>query len=271
MERASGPRRRAMMLFLLPLPLAAEALGAMVSGSLLRLATTAGCIALFWVAGGMITRGMAVEDDLANRRYIFHRPLPRKLIGALLAGFASAATSLLLANLPIMESIAYGIGATIGSLLLYGTDPSANAVAKAAGNALDREAANTLALADERIYAISLANRKIADAHISNQLSNIAGYARGVVDQLVRKPESISHAREFLNTYLEGAERIALGYAQTQGTAQATGVDAKFRELLENIEAVFAEQHQRLLSDEVSNLDVEIEVLKRQLKQEGVA
>ena len=48
------------------------------------------------------------------------------------------------------------------------------------------------------------------------------------------------------------------------------GDHVKSWDVLETIESVFQEQHQKLLEEDVFDLDVKIEVLNTQLKREGI-
>ena len=50
----------------------------------------------------------------------------------------------------------------------------------------------------------------------------------------------------------------------------APDLDDNFRRVLVTIEEVFQEQQQKLLETDITDLDVQIEVLATQLKREGV-
>jgi hypothetical protein len=47
-------------------------------------------------------------------------------------------------------------------------------------------------------------------------------------------------------------------------------LEQNFRNVLETIESTFQEQHQKLLEEDLFDLDVKIEVLNTQLKREGI-
>jgi 5-bromo-4-chloroindolyl phosphate hydrolysis protein len=69
---------------------------------------------------------------------------------------------------------------------------------------------------------------------------------------------------------LDGAFKVTEGYADMHRKYQSEQLTENFDHVLQTIESVFIEQKQKLLEDDVLDLDVQIEVLTAQLKHEGV-
>ena len=71
---------------------------------------------------------------------------------------------------------------------------------------------------------------------------------------------------------MEGVQQVSRGYARTHVLADARGheLEQNFRNVLITIEDVFVEQEKRLVESDLMDLDVQIEVLAKQLKQEGI-
>ncbi len=86
----------------------------------------------------------------------------------------------------------------------------------------------------------------------------------------VIQARDLRRARKFLNVYLDGAHKVTEGYAKTHARVAAPELDDNFRRVLITIEEVFQEQQQKLLETDITDLDVQIEVLTTQLKREGV-
>ena len=84
-------------------------------------------------------------------------------------------------------------------------------------------------------------------------------------------PRDLRRARKFLNVYLTGAQRVSEGYARTHRRAGSEELESDFRDVLSTIENVFEEQRRKLLAKDALDVDVQIEVLARQLEREGVA
>ncbi len=127
-----------------------------------------------------------------------------------------------------------------------------------------------LAQAETSISAIEQATRNIGNAELNSRLRRIAAQARQILTMLEEDPRDLRRARKFLNVYLDGAKQVTEGYAKTHGRVTAPELEDNFRRVLTTIEEVFAEQQQKLLETDVTDLDVQLEVLNTQLKREGV-
>ncbi len=269
MSETTPPARlppKALLLFILPLPLLAVLLAALVAGELGRLFVSAAALALYFGAGALMRRGMLDELAMNERRYAVDAPVPRKLLAALMAGAGTCLASQFLTAQSWFETLGYSLGTIAGAVLLYGLDPR-----RKTGSGAELEIARALAVAEQKILDIEAANSDIGCPELSERLDRISAKARTILDLLHQKPQAIGDARRFLSSYLEGAERVARGYAKTQRQLGSDELESNFRNVLVTIETVFGEQHQKLLEDEVMDLDVQIEVLTTQMNREGVA
>jgi len=73
-----------------------------------------------------------------------------------------------------------------------------------------------------------------------------------------------------LKVYLDGAQQVTEGYARTHSKNETHALEDNFRRVLTTIETVIAEQQLKLEENNLSDLDVNIEVLQMQLEKEGV-
>jgi len=82
---------------------------------------------------------------------------------------------------------------------------------------------------------------------------------------------SIRHVTtQFLKVYLDGAKQVTEGYAKAHRHDANPVLEDNFRRVLTTIETVIADQQEKLRENNVSDLDVNIEVLQMQLEKEGV-
>jgi hypothetical protein len=102
------------------------------------------------------------------------------------------------------------------------------------------------------------------------RLTRIAGQGRGMLEQIAARPSDLRRARRFLTVFLEGTEQVSDGYVRTHHHADSPELEQSFRNVLVNIEDQFIRQRERLRQADVLDLDVQIEVLKKQLEQEGI-
>ncbi|MEA3412812.1 MAG: 5-bromo-4-chloroindolyl phosphate hydrolysis family protein [Pseudomonadota bacterium] len=263
-------RTRGLLLFFLPLPaLFATALalkggtfGAFLAGSLVSALFLAGAI-------GMRV-GLAAEKDYESRKIAVPPRIPLKFISALFIAIATLVTAYFGADESPIMAVSYGLVALLGVYLTYGFDPRVEKVTFTGSGYTTAEVVEALEEAEQRIRGIESAARAIDNVELKGRLARIATQARGILDVIEDDPRDLRRARKFLNTYLEGARKVTEGYAKTHRHPGAGDLEQNFRNVLDTIDQVFDEQHEKLLKNDVFDLDVQIEVLATQLKREGV-
>jgi len=114
------------------------------------------------------------------------------------------------------------------------------------------------------------AGRDLASIEFKQRLGSIIASIETILKLIEESPRDIRRARKFLKVYLEGAQRITDQYARTHGHVQSAELEHNFRTLLVDMENTCNEQHQKLLQNDLLDLDVQIEVLSTRLRQEGV-
>lgn len=261
---------RGILLYVLSVPLALAAVVSLAGGRLAQALAAAAAFALVAGAGYLNRRGLLEELVAPERRFTRSWALPHKYLAlsALVAGTAIAATGAV--GHDLLVSLAFGLLAALGFHLAYRLPRPAMALGGPRRIVSDRSTLNALAEAERRILAIEKTVMRIGNRELEQRLTRIAGQGRAVLEQIAARPEERFRARKFLNVYLDGAERVASRYVRTHPVARGRELEQNFRNVLVEIESVFGEQLERLAEQDVFDLDVQIEVLRRQLKREGI-
>ena len=264
------PSPRGILMFLLPLPVLFAAIASLARGDLGGLLGNAAGYGLFLAGALLLRRGLLAEAEYERRR-VSRAPWPLKTLGGGVAALATGVTAWLGAGQHPVMAVAFGLAALLGCYLTYGFDP------RAAKRFTDRDGVDVtnrvleaLAQAEGSISAIEQAIRHIRNAELNSRLRRIVALARQILTLLEEDPRDLRRARKFLNVYLDGAKQVTEGYARTHARAATPELEDNFRRVLATIEEVFQEQQQKLLETDVTDLDVQIEVLTTQLKREGV-
>jgi hypothetical protein len=252
----AGWSPRGMLLYILPLPLIPALCVSLVRGDFTQVVGQLGALGGCWTAAAIARRGLRAEAVYHHRR-IARMPVPRKSAAALLLGASVFVGAWLAVGHEWPLAALLGAGSTTGFVLAYGPDRD--------------EVLRTLEEAESRIQRIEADSRRIPAGELSQRLERIAASARSVVDLLEEDPRDLRRARRFLNTYLSGAQQVTERYVHARPRRATPEIDDRFRSVLGTIEGVFDEQRRHLLEDEVLDLDVQIEVLSRQLEREAVA
>jgi len=191
-------------------------------------------------------------------------------LSSLVLGIASFVGSWLLAEYNLFSAIGFGVAATIGSWLWYGLDAVKSKHISFSDVTDADKALEILQESESLVINIETSSQSIGNSEMSQRLNKITGLARDVLGILYEQPNKIRKARRFLNTYLTGAESVVERYAKSHDNTDNQKLEENFREVLENIELVFTEQYEKLISSDAFDLDVDIEVLNTLLKKQGI-
>ncbi|WP_223788590.1 5-bromo-4-chloroindolyl phosphate hydrolysis family protein [Marinicella meishanensis] len=219
------------------------------------------------LSAAWMSKGLRNKFHFKQRKFITRRPFPLMMLASLTLGACSFVGSWMVAGMGLLESVAYGIGATVGSILWYGLDevntPTFSGVQ-------DEDSKQILAMSEQSIVNIEQSNQHIANQELSNYLTRIVKTSREVINTLVNHPEKIPQARRFLHSYLGATEDVIKRYAETHQLVDNNDLEHNFKQVLHNIDQVFNEQNQKLLENKVFDLDVDIEVLNTLLEKQGI-
>ena len=262
--------RKARLLWLLPLPLIPATVIALGSGQFTAFIANAISYTLFVAAAMLVRHGFQQQISQQHQQFQPHRRWPFKAISGFTVALATSLTAWAGAghNLPI--ALAFGAAAFAGFVLLYGLDPRRKQTVAESYNGKNKRVSEALQLAEEKIISIEQASQRIHQTELNQRLGRIISLARQILAEIARDPRDLRRARKFLNTYLDGAQRVVSGYAKTHTNNKNLPLEANFRRVLIAIEDVFEQQHQRLLENDLHDLDVQMEVLETQLKREGL-
>lgn len=260
-----------LLLYWLPLPLFPAIFIALARGNFTHFAAALSAFALLMASAWSTRRGMKRDVELARLGWSRLPPVPWKLLGALGSGLATAICSLFIIGNSGPASVAIGVTTAAGVLLSYDIDSLFYRWARRDPLASrDREVAQALQEARIRIDNIDMANRDITNPEFRRRIRRITRQAVDILTAIADDPATLRKARRFLKVYLDGAEKVTENYARVHRDMPGGKLEDNFRNLLISIEDTFAEQQRKLMEKDVLDLDIQIEVLTTQLKNEGV-
>ena len=83
-------------------------------------------------------------------------------------------------------------------------------------------------------------------------------------------PRDLARARTFLSVYLLGLRDATVKFADIWSRNRDPQARAQYEALLGDLETSFGTHRAQLLADDRSALDIEIEVLRERLQQDGL-
>lgn len=172
-------------------------------------------------------------------------------------------------------SLILAAGAYVGMVLIL-PEPKrlADELAEIAGEiGMDgAEMAELLRTSYGKIAAIRKVNAEIpGEPH--ERVERIAQSAERIIAGFRDDPEDVHRSWNFLYHYLDATVEIVRQYRELRRKAGGKKVQAvldKSEATLAEIETVFERQYQRNLDNEALSLDVDLDVLRRMMKSEGL-
>lgn len=267
---ADAPVVGPLLLYLLPLPLIPAIVIALARGNFVNFITAlAALVALY--GGAWLTRhGIKREVEMERLGWSRIRAWPWKSLGALGAGVATGSCSFFIIGHSGWSSTAVALTTLAGVLLCYGGDSLGRWGRRTPFAARDREVAEALQEARFKIDSIDQANRHIHNMELRRRIQRINNRAMDILTIIAEDPVTLRRARKFLKVYLDGAGQVIEDYSRVQHDQRQGKLQDNFRNVLITIEDTFAEQQRKLQEKDLLDLDVKIEVLTTQLRDEGV-
>jgi hypothetical protein len=262
---------RGALLYVLPIPLVFTGLVALVKGDFSAGIAAVGCLISLFAGANLNRRGLREELLVPSRRYTRPLRIPYKYFAAGLVAAGTAAVAYLVIGQGMAVSLTFGLLALTGFHLSYRLPSPGELLRQAPLQTADQALRRVLEQAEGRVLAIETVAEKVTNQELAQRLRRIAAHGRAVLDLIAERPTERFRARKFLNVYLEGAERVATRYAKTHRLARSPVLEDNFRNVLTQIESVFERQRSQLHEHDVLDLDIQIEVLRKQLEREGIS
>lgn len=225
------------------------------------------------MAGGVwLTReGLKAEDAFAART-VAHAPrAPRKIAGAVAMGIGVTLGAAVGWNLGLIQGAIYGVLAAGAHLTAFGLDPL-RAKGLAEHSDFDRDrVAGAVDKAEALLTDLIAQAGRVRDRSVTARVESFAAAARDMFRRIESDPRDLAGARRYLGVYLSGARDATTQFADLWTRAPDTSARADYIALLDDLEVRFTDKSATLIENDRSALDIEIEVLRDRLQQEGVS
>lgn len=270
-NRKIGFFLKGILLYLLPLPILWALFFALLNGDFTGIIVNGISFALFLLAASIARRGFLIEREYKNSILAKAPKIKYKSIASVIIAIATFFTSFFATANGLFLSILLGLVAFIGFYLYYGLDPRVDKVGELNIGVNAEDVIEITSKAKKRVENIKDLERNIADPDISVNLKSIINETEGIIKSVEENPNDLPRSRKFFNVYLHRAEQITAEYAEN---IKNKNIDKKMRKnylhLLETVNTTIIQQKERLNEDDITRLDVQIEALTKQLKNEGV-
>jgi len=260
--RAGG---RVNLLFLAPLPLIWSAFGNGPTALALNLAALGVLILAAW-----LTREGLIAQEAYDARTVARRPaFPRKIAGSILTGLGLGLAGFAATGDLIAPVIYLVIGAAL-HLMAFGMDPMKNKGMEGIDTFQTDRVARAVDEAENHLTAMTDAMKRAGDRQMITRLEQFQTTARDLFRTVENDPRDLTAARKYLSVYLMGARDATIKFADIYARTGDAQARTDYAALLDDLEQNFAARTQKLLLDDRSDLNIEIDVLRDRLKREGL-
>ncbi|MEM1297955.1 MAG: 5-bromo-4-chloroindolyl phosphate hydrolysis family protein [Pseudomonadota bacterium] len=277
-RNASSVDVRALAMFVLPTPLLFAAFGAMGSGSALALAVLLVAYCALMLGAWLLREGQRAHAAYDARTVARPPAFPRKLCAAALAGigvflgqlYNSEAGGILAATGALIQAAVFAVVAAAAHVMAFGIDPMKAKGDIANISAAERErVSDAIDKAEDKLKTIEDLAHKLRDREVDDRVTRLNATVREMIRLVEEDPRDLSRARRYLGVYLKGAMDATQKYADNHERLGDPKIRDDYLALLTDLEASFQSGKQKLLLDDKVDLEVEIEVLRDRLGQEG--
>ncbi len=255
------------LLYLLPSPLIIKLVVSLFAVNIPKLAFTAAAL-FFFYSGAHLTRTtlLRLKNQPANRQ---HKVKDNRMWGGIYTAVGVLILMFMMRR-PFLMTVVMTSSAFIGYYLCYGfstpkQQPSVDysAMPKATQDAI-QGAYQDLETIEELGDQLNLND----DKQLAETLEKVIDQSYVIMDLLVESPKDAGRARRFLNVYINRIKEILQQYITLSKHGNVDHLRERLVTTLNEVEVAFREKKSQLLDDDMLTLDVQLEVLDEQIKNE---
>ncbi|WP_428545179.1 5-bromo-4-chloroindolyl phosphate hydrolysis family protein [Profundibacter sp.] len=265
--QVSASRRamwRANVLFFVPLPLAFRAFFKDPEGLALNLLAFGVLILAAWLTRDGVKAQVAYEE-----RRVARRPaIPRKIFGSVLTGIGLFIAGY--ASGGVFSALIFGLLGVVLHGLTFGPDPMKDKGMEGIDGFQTERVARVVDKAEKHLAEMSDAILRAGDRKLEDRVAQFQATARDMFHTVEDDPRDLTAARKYLSVYLQGARDATVKFADLYARNHDEKAREDYEALLTDLEENFAAKTEKLMLDDRSDLDVEIEVLRERLQREGI-
>lgn len=225
---------------------------------------------IMMLAAWLTREGLRAEDAYEARRVAKRPAIPRKLFGSVLTGTGLAVAGLDPDTFGLLNPLLYFILGTVLHFIAFGPDPMSDKGTEGMNEFQADRVARVVDEAERHLAAMKDAIRRARLPALERRVDEFVETARAMFRVVEEDPRDLTSARRFLSVYLLGARDATVQFADLYARSQNEEARKDYEALLNDLESSFAQKTEKLLLDDKSTLDVEIEVLRDRLEREGV-
>ncbi|SIN81795.1 5-bromo-4-chloroindolyl phosphate hydrolysis family protein [Vannielia litorea] len=254
---------RSNLMFVVPLVFLWHAFTSDPTGLALYLAA----VGVLLLAAWLTREGLKAQEAWEARKVARRPGIPRKLFGSALTGAGLGLVGL--AGHGVLEAVIFAIlGAGLHGFA-FGLDPMSDKGMEGIDTHQQDRVARAVGEAEAHLAAMADAVKRAGDRGVADRVARFSQTARTMFRTVEEDPRDLTAARKFMGVYLMGARDATVKFADFYARKHDPKAREDYLALLDEMESNYAQRTEKLLLDDKTDLDIEIEVLRERLQREG--
>jgi hypothetical protein len=226
--------------------------------------------AVLTLAAWLLQEGLAAEAAY-NARKVARRPaLPRKMLATALTG-VGVTIAAYTGDSGAVGAVLYGIAAAGLHTATFGIDPMTDKRMEGIDSFQQDRVARVVDQAEAHLDVMKRQIETVSDRRLTERVEDFQVIARRMIRTVEEDPRDLTGARKFLGVYLMGARDATLKFVDLYNRNKDADARAAYEALLDDLEQNFAARTDKMMLDDRSDMDIEINVLRDRLQREGVS
>ncbi|MDG1469964.1 MAG: 5-bromo-4-chloroindolyl phosphate hydrolysis family protein [Ascidiaceihabitans sp.] len=221
------------------------------------------------LAAWLLRGGLQAEAEYNARRVARRPALPRKVISSVLTGVGIALAAYR-SEPGLVAPILYGAAAMGLHMAAFGFDPMKSKGMEGVDTFQQDRVARVVDEAERHLGAMNDAMLRAGDRQMEQRLEAFQLKARDLIRTVEEDPRDLTAARKYLGVYLMGARDATIKFADVYSRTKDAKARTDYAALLDDLSTNFDARTKKLLLDDRSDLNIEIDVLRDRLQREGV-
>ena len=226
--------------------------------------------AVLTLAVWLLQEGLRAEAAYDARKVARRPALPRKMLASALTGIGIALAAYT-GDSGVVESALYGVAALALHVAAFGIDPLSDKKVEGLDRFQQDRVARVVDEAEAHLTRMTTEIASLNDRRLIERMSGFQRVARRMIATVEQDPRDLSGVRRYLGVYLMGARDATTKFVELYRRAGDAQARAKYEALLDDLEENFAARTEKMLLEDRSDMDIEINVLRDRLQREGVS
>jgi len=215
----------------------------------------------------LLRHGVALEKIYNKSKYAKSSKIPYKTVGAVLLSSATL-ISAYLGSYTFVSSLMLGISVLVGWYLYYGFDPMQDKIEGYESSKSAQRIMKLLLRANEDISTIKKCANEINSEFVASLMLEMADAFDKIVQHIEDEPDDYDRARKYLVSYLGELKSMSETFVKLDAKHRTEEIQKDFIETLESSIEKLEKQYEKLLDDDLLDLDIKLSVMKKRLENE---